>query len=590
MASAWAACAFCWLARADYDGIIHDSTLYAFQALARVIPDALGHDIALRFASQDDYSIFSAVFAPLIAAIGLDPAALAISIVSNVLLLLAAWWLARRLYSPALALLGLLFALALPGSYGDQRVFHLFEMFATPRPAAEALALLAIGASLARRHAWSVVALAATFALHPVIALPALAVVAAIMISTRRAALGVAAALAALTILAVATLPRMDAEWLGIVRERSPYLFVSSWGIESWTLLAPRAATLAIVFLLAAASPARRLAAAASLALFGGLLASLLFADALRLALAIQAQFWRVTWVASLVAMLLLPWLIDAARRDARACVATLMLAAAWIVPSDLFALGLSVASVVLAVLPARVIEGARWSRPAATAVLGAALLAALISLVTVFDIVAPAVWEPHAGRVVNMLRTATLAPAAGALFALAAYWVYTRTVSQTAGAVILASLVVAVLAVLPFAWTDWTRSRMPPELQERFASWREIIPADSEVFCLDDARTCWFLLNRASYISATQSAGALFSRDAAILMRARAREMAALVDPSELMSWTMQPAATAGGVAAACKASRADYIELPAAADIEPRGAPLAELAGLRLYRCDGD
>ena len=55
-----------WLWTHRYFGIQHDGLFYAVQALARITPEAYAGDVFFAFGSQDDYSLFSRLYATLI--------------------------------------------------------------------------------------------------------------------------------------------------------------------------------------------------------------------------------------------------------------------------------------------------------------------------------------------------------------------------------------------------------------------------------------------------------------------------------------------------------------------------------------------
>jgi hypothetical protein len=57
-----------------YRGLFHDARLYAVQAVERAEPGSLAQDLYLQFGSQDRYSIFSLLMAPLIRVVGLESA------------------------------------------------------------------------------------------------------------------------------------------------------------------------------------------------------------------------------------------------------------------------------------------------------------------------------------------------------------------------------------------------------------------------------------------------------------------------------------------------------------------------------------
>jgi hypothetical protein len=93
-------------------------------------------------------------------------------------------------------------------------------------------------------------------AVHPIMALPGLVMLACLWMPLRwsiaAALLGLLAtlllAIAASTLPAVARVfPVWDAEWLYVVRERSQYLLLDIWKFEDWRLNARPFASLALV-------------------------------------------------------------------------------------------------------------------------------------------------------------------------------------------------------------------------------------------------------------------------------------------------------------------------------------------------------
>src|SRR5512139_683507 len=155
----------------DYHGLDHDSQLYSFQALAHLKPGLLGQDLYLRFGSQDNYTLFSPIYAGLISAAGLEPASALITIVSQIAFLCATGFLARQLMGRSLAWLGVAVMLAVPGVFGANGFWKVFEEFATPRLFCEALTVAALSAAVARRYAVAAGILAVAFLLHPLMAL-----------------------------------------------------------------------------------------------------------------------------------------------------------------------------------------------------------------------------------------------------------------------------------------------------------------------------------------------------------------------------------------------------------------------------------
>ncbi len=66
------AAAALWLATRPYQGIANDAQLYTLQALNALQHGHFDHDLYLRFGSQDQFTLFSAVYEPFLAAFGLS--------------------------------------------------------------------------------------------------------------------------------------------------------------------------------------------------------------------------------------------------------------------------------------------------------------------------------------------------------------------------------------------------------------------------------------------------------------------------------------------------------------------------------------
>src|SRR5271168_2997518 len=97
-----------WLLLRGYHGLLGDAQLYAFQALARIHPH-LASDLYLQNTSQDQFTIFSPVYAWFIESLGLEHAARALTLVFTLWLLAAAWSVARAFTSREGAWLAVIF-------------------------------------------------------------------------------------------------------------------------------------------------------------------------------------------------------------------------------------------------------------------------------------------------------------------------------------------------------------------------------------------------------------------------------------------------------------------------------------------------
>jgi hypothetical protein len=155
-----------------YAGLIHDSRLYTLQALNHLHPELYGNDVFLKYGSQDDYTVFSRLYAGVIALFDVEPAAKAITFTSVVALLLSFAKLARTLMPARLAWLAIGLFVIVPGFYGEGLVFAVIEEFVTPRMLAESLVLLSVITWLKEKRFIATTLLLAALLVHPIMAFP----------------------------------------------------------------------------------------------------------------------------------------------------------------------------------------------------------------------------------------------------------------------------------------------------------------------------------------------------------------------------------------------------------------------------------
>jgi hypothetical protein len=84
----------------------------------------------------------------------------------------------------------------------------------------------------------------------------------------------------------------------------------------------------------------------------------------------------------------------------------------------------------------------------------------------------------------------------------------------------------------MPGAQASWTHRSFPDGTHAEFSQWRTQIPPDAEVFWWDSPQAVWFLLERRSYLTLSQSAGAVFSRELTMELQRRATVASAFIDP----------------------------------------------------------
>jgi hypothetical protein len=601
-----------WLLTHPYQGLMHDSTLYTLGALARLHPESLATDVFLRFGSQDRYTIFSPIYAATIRLLDLEPAAALLTFLSQCGLFAAGWLVARRFVSAGAALLSIGLLVVMPSDYGAFQVLHFSEDFLTPRLAAEALALAAVAAELGNRPlAACVCALGATL-LHPIMASAGIALLAIIrvVLPKLKPALGIGAiALAAsVLVLWIAPLERLDPKWLEVVKGTSRFLFITAWTPADWARLSVPVATLGMGLLTGKSLEMRRLCAGALLMAVGCLVATVIYCDWLHIVIFTAVQPWRWLWITGVLAIVLTPAIVrDCWSIGTYGRIATILLGVSWVLHEqgeDLAPalLGVSLLVIAFAAVP-RKLQG---SGPSRLLLYGGGAVLALVVFIDIANKV-QYVSDPHMTVRVTSATIRSLRGWCGdgvvpAALLAAIWWLLAWPRSLTCNLACTALAALACFAFAPSACKAWTDGHFTPQLRNMFAQWRKQIPPHSEVLWPDTPVGAWYLLERPSYWSNYQQAGAIFSRQKALLMAKRtvivntavaAREASSSgADDSVGIFFVTGALRTRAGLISACADPELAYVVSwtplgvpPALPPIRPR--PDKPAMGIYLYRC---
>ena len=178
-----------WLALHGYHGITDDGQIYAFQAFARLYP-ALKADLYLQYASQDQFTVFSPLYAWCIALLGLENAARLLTLVFTIWFVAAAWSFARAAAGRDTAWLATAFLLIVGGDYGGSGVFRILDPFLTARLPAEALTITALVCHFRGMKRLALVLSLAALFIHPLLALPGLLLIVCLSLPLRLGAMG----------------------------------------------------------------------------------------------------------------------------------------------------------------------------------------------------------------------------------------------------------------------------------------------------------------------------------------------------------------------------------------------------------------
>ncbi|HTX23790.1 MAG TPA: hypothetical protein VMD03_03965 [Steroidobacteraceae bacterium] len=553
-----------WMLRHPYTGIAHDSVLYTFLALARLHPQLLQHDLFLRFGSQDQYTLFSPMYAQAISALGLERAAALLTLVCQAALYGCAWVFARRFMPAHLALIAIALLVALPLDYGAGRIFNVTETFLTPRLPAEALTLAGIAAALSSRRVLAGACLLAATLLHPILAAAGIAVLLCLLIGARyrSAAFLVGAGLVLVSgcvlFLRRGVLDRIDAEWLQIVRHTSPFLYVSAWSLRDWSRAAVPLTVLAVGLCASRDQLVRRMCAATLVTALTGVILSLIYCDLLDTALGSAAQPWRWLWMAAVTATVLaVPIAHECWRRGGAWRAVPLLIAAAAIVRGEPSALALAALGILCAAALVRY-EG----RAPARFILGAAC-ALLLAAVAMYSLQGPSrsgLTPPGVagGWIMGQWLRAQEGNGVWYAVALVALWLVCQRVRSLAAAacLVMGGGIICTALLLP-ASMAWTLASYPDSLRSQLAAWRRQIPPNAEVLWPVAPIGVWYLLERPSYWSLPQEAGDVFSRAKALEVHRRELLVADAMQVSGLMRGA--PSSSTGTSAAITLAEQLD-------------------------------
>jgi hypothetical protein len=522
-----------WLLVHPYAGIRHDGVLYLGQVLHHLGLGDLHRDVFFAHGSQQDWSLYSRLMAPLYARLDIAQVSLLVLVPAHAAAVAAMWMLLRPL-GDELRWAGLLSFALMQHIYGGIGAMSFGENFLTARTLAEPLCLWALVAVQAARPVWALTALGLAAALHPLVALPTLAVAWLMACAHDRRWAGLA--LLVLPVLALAMagvepfaalLRRYSPSWWSLVDEVNAMVVLGNWDETDW-----QSVVFDFTVLLAAArllgGALGRLALTVAVAVAALLLAAGVGADLLHGVLLTQLQLWRGLWLAHLMALLLLPavlvalWRLPLHGRTTALALAALATAAALHVP----VLWPMLAWVAGHALVARL--GLPLSTPLRRLCEGVsvALILSLGALTFWRLVQTPADETAYLDfSLAGKLATAWPLPIGLAVWASLRRWPAHRFVQRVA---------MALLAVgLAGSLAQWDRRSAWIVAVEtglhRPHPFQAHVPPGSQVYWHADFTASWPLLKRPSYYAKAQGAGLLFNEATAEDFGARWRLLSPL-------------------------------------------------------------
>ena len=536
-----------WLLMTPYAGLTHDAQAYAFQAIARHDPAGIGQDIFLKYQSQDSYTLFPVVYSWLINALGLETAAVTLTLPLHLLWFAFAFLVARALFGNRLGLLCLGLLIVIPAPYGGQRVFHLAEPFLTARLPAEVLVLVAIWSLLTERRAVMIVSLLAALLVHPLMAFPA-ALLCGLFWADQWRETKFTLPIAGIGIVVVSIVGSlalggadaiMASDWVANAHSRSAFLFLDRWLPSDWNHTLLSLLTLLLTALALPSGPATRIAWSALSLGIAGLALAWIAGEIWHLKLLMQGQPWRWLWLVRFFAIVTLPaTLLVMWRSDSAGKGAALFLVAAWMAVAPV---GTRNATVTLMAAILATASFAIWMArarvPNSTSRLfylgGYAVLGIVVAAVAVIASLGLAVKGQSGAQSASQIAVLVLNLIAPAIAVTVAGWFLTMRTGRTLGPAVVLVIGVALIGLgTPGAAERWSQRRYEGAAWESFADWRAMIPAGSEVFWWDGLRETWFLLQRRSYLTLSQGGGVVFSGDVGRELRRRADVARDFMDP----------------------------------------------------------
>ncbi|KQW46635.1 hypothetical protein ASC81_09630 [Pelomonas sp. Root405] len=518
------------LAAQPYRGLWHDGILYFGQVLRHSEVPALSEDMFFASGSQDRYSVYAHVVAPLYSALGKYATHVVGVLLSWTLMAGALLTLLKPLeqrWQPA-ALWGLLAYGVVSPIYGGGWVFGYGEPFLTARTVAEPLLLWSLVALLSGRLARVAGLQGAATLFHPLMALPVVLVTGCYLAQKDRRWWWALCIVPLAMLAGAAGLPpwdgllkRYDPYWWSLIGTVNAQVLLQNWSLLDWLTVGLDLAVLLVVAKLRPSAGLTRLLHAVvitNLALFA---VAVVLADGLQLVLVTQLQLWRAHWIAHLLAVATLPWLVMQLWR----------LGGLW--PTSACALALAMLNIhvggqhgpattalllftsLLAWRVRKVSASTRWL------ICGCILLCiAAVSWARLRDVLALQAWQnPAAGANASAMLVLSFPTVAMSCFA--ALWLLVQRGRTALGFAALSSA--ALFTVAAAAWDqrpDLARAvESPSGASHPFAGH---LPPRATVYWPGQLLPVWGLLERTSHFAPQQGSGMLFNRNTAMAFGAR--------------------------------------------------------------------
>lgn len=300
----------------SYNGIRHDGILYMGQALSLLHPN-MDVDPFLALGSQNHYTIFPSIYAFFIKLLSLNVATILLLIIGQFSFLASIFYFAKKFVDFRFAVLGIMAVAISWPFYGSLGMFSYAEAFLSARTFAEPLSIFGIAFVLDKKWFKSAVLLVIAFFIHPLIAIPALAIWwLAYSVDHKWAfSLPIIGFIFVIISGIIGVKPfnhllvSYDANWWHYVKIHNVACMVSKWKWPAWYVLGYDT----LIAVCGYFYGPKKLRYLFSLILAVNLLLfpiSFIAGDLLKNVLIFGLQLWRAQWLLQLFAMLFLPYLV----------------------------------------------------------------------------------------------------------------------------------------------------------------------------------------------------------------------------------------------------------------------------------------
>jgi hypothetical protein len=525
-----------WVFSHPYQGIWHDGKLYLGQALFHLNPENFKNDLFFKFGSQDQYTIFSALYAKAIEMFGLGKAPIILMVLGQCIFVVALVLCCIYLFGIEIGIWAACAVAMVARFYGGGNIISYSETFLTARNFAEPLCLFGMWLLFRRNYirALGVMLLAAVF--HPLTTLPCLLILWAVLIYedkrwTFLALAGIAIPLLGLLGIApfTSSLKVYDEEWWGILKSNF-FIIPTEWQARNWAAVAFDASLLwfGSRFM---EKRQRDLLRIILLVSVGAILFAAVTTVTLQNVLLTSIQLWRAQWIMHLFAASVIPYVAYktwSLGGDAKFSAIFVVLA------GYLHTYPASLGAALLAIFLYHQHKNGISLSPVMKKILwvGAAAMFLIKAGVGIMVLLKPDPAFQYVAYKVPTLKTYILALPlfwlAWMLLALAYYRWHRQNVA-----------IVGMVAVMIFYGAQWDKrdgwKKYLEQDHEKAHPFSQYLKKHGEVYWKGEVLAPWILLKTPSYLEDTQAGGLLFNKGTAEIFGKRSEALAPMRLQTEL-------------------------------------------------------